>query len=626
MATTLQDLYKSMLIGDGSMVSGYDPTSMVKAAANNPNKKLDFGAVSGNTSTPTSSAVRTAVTGLNNKTPTGAVTPGTTTPKISAEIIKGMQTPTMPNTKTYDPTQITQQFKDAETRKMYNVTGTQSGMAALNERFKGNITERGKGNYAVGGVAPGVGGSGIVTTVDPNSKFYQTLDTLTQMGLELKIPNIEGLLSQIEPGDNAALGRIQAGMMDYATKIDATGKTAARLQGAFDMINQSNINYQSQLDESLKNADKGSVQLQNIWKMNIDKADEYVANANNRMADVMAKIEAIHADTMKAMGDFSVKIDPFKWDPPKVEESSNLAKMSAHAMQASVQATMGAFDSVKQEIAGRYGADSPEMRELNAKYNASLTGIQSTIQVEFAKLQETSRMQKEQLAYMESIEANKNFNSYSQHAQDISLAAQTALLQARTNVATSGEASMIKAMTDMSMYINYHEQMAMQTRAQYATATAEDNLKRTQLDLQVAQLKNLGYTDTANWLASMPEYTIELGGLMEIIVNSLPQNDAMQQSINGGNRGYVPSGNAYQPAPATTFPQLNTQAGVKTPTPAVKTPTSNPNQVRQDGTTRLQVNQAKKTQQTAAKTLNNTGMSSSQVFNNNNLLSSKLYG
>jgi hypothetical protein len=148
----------------------------------------------------------------------------------------------------------------------------------------------------------------------------------------------------------------------------------------------------------------------------------------------------------------------------KAGEQMDFAR--AHDVQIGVQSTIGRMKDEERGIVGEFGAGSPEHRQFKAAQSEQLGIMNSGIQSTYAKLRDE---------------------------------------QHQTYLKTSSE-----AMLQSNMYINFQEQLRVETLKGLAQANAAYDLEYSQFQIGLEQLRLRGMEDMANWMIQTPEFAMDI--------------------------------------------------------------------------------------------------------------------
>jgi hypothetical protein len=213
-----------------------------------------------------------------------------------------------------------------------------------------------------------------------------------------------------------------------------------------------------------------------------EKADEYVQAARGRVSTVLNKLDEINTQIM---------------------EDRDFAK--AHAMQASVQATLGSMKAEERNIIENYGMDSKEYQQFVGSKQTALATVQSNIHASYQRL------------------ADEQGKTYMNVTAD--------------------------AMTKSHMYLGFQEQQHVEMLKYREQSKQAYALQAAQFDVGVEQLKMAGMENLANWIIETPTFSMDMTPLVTMIGDLVQTQKAAEQAYDLANPATrVPSlGSAYSP-------------------------------------------------------------------------------
>lgn len=175
----------------------------------------------------------------------------------------------------------------------------------------------------------------------------------------------------------------------------------------------------------------------------------------------------------------------------------------AHSAQVAVQSILGQYGREERRIADQYGLDSAEWKELQGEKSQSLAAAGSQIQVEYQRLAEAQR---------------------------------TNILNATVDTETK-----------MHMYTGFQEQQHVEIMAAVAKESDAWDLNYAQSQLALEGLSMAGFSEMADYIASIPDYYIdnsEIVALMsEIGAERRAEEEAKraQKNLEADRRGSLPN-------------------------------------------------------------------------------------
>jgi len=223
------------------------------------------------------------------------------------------------------------------------------------------------------------------------------------------------------------------------------------------------IDYLQRLDKIQEGVTAKAGAAREAWAAAPEKADEYVQAAKQRVGEVLDKLEDIN-DQIGKDRDFS----------------------KAHAMQASVQATLGSMKAEERNIVETYGADSKEFEQFQMSKMNTLGAVQSNIHASFQQLQE------------------KQGQNY-------------------LNIVS-------EAYTKQNMYLGFQEQQHVDMLKYKADAQNAYDLKVSQFEIGVEQLKMAGKENLANWMIETPTFSMDATPLMTLLSDLAQTQKAEEQA------------------------------------------------------------------------------------------------
>jgi len=273
----------------------------------------------------------------------------------------------------------------------------------------------------------------------------------------------------------------QTAISQYGMQAETQKKQAEKAASALEMQGGATIDYLQNLDKIREGVTARAGAASAAWAAAPEKADEYVQAAKQRVGDVLNKLEDIQSQLGKDR-DFS----------------------KAHAMQASVQATIGSMKAEERNIVETYGADSKEYEQFQMSKMNSLATVQSNIHASYQQLQE---------------QQGQNY----------------------LNVVS-------ESYTKSNMYLGFQEQQHVDMLRYKADAQNAYDLQVSQFEIGVEQLKSAGMENLANWMVETPTFSMDATPLMGLLadmakaqqaeVMALRQTNAAQSTTKktGGNQ------------------------------------------------------------------------------------------
>uniref|UniRef100_A0A6M3J8G2 Uncharacterized protein n=1 Tax=viral metagenome TaxID=1070528 RepID=A0A6M3J8G2_9ZZZZ len=265
-------------------------------------------------------------------------------------------------------------------------------------------------------------------------------DTTVPAGVEKTLESLTGGYKGI--GEMA--------VSEYGKQAEAQKESAEKAATALKMQGGATIDYLERLENIRKGVTTQATSVRDSFSAAAEKADEYVQAAKGRVGEVMAKLDEINAEIGKDR-DFS----------------------KAHAMQASVQATLGSMKAEERNILETYGTGSKEYQQFQASKMNALGTVQSNIHAAYQQLQEK---------------------------------------QGETYLSTVSD-----AYTKSNMYLGFQEQQHVDMLKYKADAQNAYDLQVAQFEVGVEQLKSAGMENLANWIIETPTFTMDATPLITML-------------------------------------------------------------------------------------------------------------
>ncbi len=260
-------------------------------------------------------------------------------------------------------------------------------------------------------------------------------------------------------GAYAGIG--ETAISQYQKQAGVKTKEAEKAATALEIQGGATIDYLQRLDKIREGVTARADAARDAWAAAPEKADEYVQASRSRVGEVLAKLDDINSQIGKDR-DFS----------------------KAHAMQASVQATIGSMRSEERNIVETYGAESKEFEQFQMSKMNALGVVQSNIHASFQQLQEQQGQN-----YLRVVS---------------------------------------EAYTKSNMYVGFQEQQHVDMLRYKADAQNAYDLKVSQFEIGVEQLRSAGMENLANWVVETPTFSMDATPLMTLL-SDLAQTQAAQQ-------------------------------------------------------------------------------------------------
>lgn len=329
---------------------------------------------------------------------------------------------------------------------------------------------------------------GVTTQDDYQSKIQKAAASTRQVSGTLE-GSAAKAVSKTGAGLRGTYAGQAAGLVEgYRAKTEAAEKQAEKAATALELTGSATEKFISGLETIQGRVREQISSAGDSWGAAAEKADEYVQAARSRVGEVVAKIDELNTQ-MAVDRDFS----------------------KAHAMQASVQASLSSMKAEERNIAENYGIESKEMQQFNASKQTTLASVQSNLHARYAQLEE---------------EQGKNFVN-----------------------ATA------EAMTKSNMYVGFQEQQHVEMLKFKESAKNAYTLQAAQFDVGMEQMKMAGMENLANWIADTPDFTMDMASLVTGISDIVATQKAAEQAWDIANPAIqVPSMNsAYSPMARRTL-------------------------------------------------------------------------
>lgn len=253
----------------------------------------------------------------------------------------------------------------------------------------------------------------------------------------------------------------QTAISQYGKQAETKQKEAEKAATALEMQGGASIDYLQRLDKIREGVTARADAARDAWAAAPEKADEYVQAAKGRVGEVLTKLDEIHSQLGKDR-DFS----------------------KAHAMQASVQATLGSMKAEERNIVETYGAESKEYEQFQTSKMNTLATVQSNIHASYQQLQE---------------QQGQNY----------------------LNVVS-------EAHTKSNMYLGFQEQQHVDMLKYKADAQNAYDLQVSEFEVNTEQLRSQGLENLANWVVETPTFSMDATPLITLL-SDLAQTQAAEE-------------------------------------------------------------------------------------------------
>ena len=255
----------------------------------------------------------------------------------------------------------------------------------------------------------------------------------------------------------------ETAIAQYGRQAEVKGKEAEKAATALEMQGGATIQYLQRLESIREGVTARAGAARDAWGAAPEKADDYVQAAKQRVGEVLDKLEDINSQIGKDR-DFS----------------------KAHAMQASVQATLGSMKAEERNIVETYGAESKEFEQFQMSKMNALGVVQSNIHASFQQLQEQQGQN-----YLRVVS---------------------------------------EAYTKQNMYLGFQEQQHVDMLRYKADAQNAYDLQVSQFEIGVEQLRSAGMENLANWIIETPTFSMDATPLMTLLSDLVQTQTAEAQA------------------------------------------------------------------------------------------------
>lgn len=346
------------------------------------------------------------------------------------------------------------------------------------------------------------------------SKYLKAYDPATPMqdrfNYEAFLSDISGLAGQTRqvtspaapvlpksgiPGLNEADRlRYEAAVKAYEAQKPSLQQQANKAAAAMEMKGASTAESMQRYGQLSTQAAEREATASASYAAAGEKAEEYVQATRDRAVASTTRLDEIN----KSIG-----------------EGRDFAQ--AHAAQAAVQATIGSMNEEGRTISERYGSDSKEYQQWQARKSTTLATVNSNITTSFQQLQE---------------------------AQDI----------AHMNASN-------ELMWKSDMYINYQEQMHVETLMNMANYSQQYSLATAQLQVNIEQLRGAAMDDMANWIIGTPSFSMDLSPLVSIFSDIISGAEARAEAGKEKEAALMAEKRAYVMSQSPTMSRERGQGG-----------------------------------------------------------------
>lgn len=285
---------------------------------------------------------------------------------------------------------------------------------------------------------------------DPYKKKIQETAVATRDIGETAVP--AGAQSTVAGLRGVYKGIGETAISQYGQQAQTQQKQAEKAASALEMQGGATIDYLQRLEGIQAGVTAKAKSARESWGAAAEKADDYVQAPRQRVGDVLEKLDDINSQ-IGLDRDFS----------------------KAHAMQATVQATLGSMKAEERNIVETYGLESKEFEQFQQSKSVSLGAVQSNIHASYQQLQE------------------KQGQTYLNVVSD--------------------------AYTKSNMYLGFQEQQHVDMLKYKEDAQNSYDLKVSEFEVGMEQMKMAGMENLANWMVETPTFSMDATPLMTLLAD-----------------------------------------------------------------------------------------------------------
>lgn len=266
--------------------------------------------------------------------------------------------------------------------------------------------------------------------------FRQAISGVAKKTKQVGVPSFEDIPGQGIP-------EVQAAIESYKTQAGAKKQEAEKAAQALTMQGAATEASMRRLQELQVEAYGRREKATETWGVAAKKAGEYVQSADLRTRQALDRLDEINAS---------------------ISEGRDFAK--AHAMNAAVQGVIGSMSELEDQTVQKYGVDSKEYQQFQAKKAQTLSTTQSQVETSYRQLAE-----QQSLTYM-------NASNELQWKED--------------------------------MYSSFQEQQHVETLRYLAQANDAYDMQLSQFGLAIEQMRSAGMENMANWIVQTPVFSMDI--------------------------------------------------------------------------------------------------------------------
>jgi hypothetical protein len=277
----------------------------------------------------------------------------------------------------------------------------------------------------------------------------------TRQVTQVELPKIEPAVA----GDS----RVQAAVNQFEASKQTTQKQAENAARAIEMKGANVANQMKNISALETGVTANKDTATNLYNKAAASADEYVANVKQRATDSLKKLEEINT---------------------QIGQDRDFSK--AHAMQAGVQATVGAMNDEGRVIAEKYGADSKEYQQWQDRKQTSLGAMYSNLTTTFQQFKET-----QDLSYLSAVN---------------------------------------ETMYRADQYASFADQTKTETLLNIANQSNQYNLQASTLQISLEQMKGTSLDGIATWISESPVFTMDVQPLISLVSDIMAEQEANRRA------------------------------------------------------------------------------------------------
>jgi len=311
--------------------------------------------------------------------------------------------------------------------------------------------------------------------------FREAVKDIAEKTKQVPIPSTADV-----PGQQ--LPEVKAAIKGFGTQAAAKKQEAAKAAQALALKGAGTEATMRRLAELQTEAMGRRQKASEAWGAAAEKAGEYVQSAELRTRQALNRLDSINAE---------------------ISQGRDFAK--AHAMNAAVQGVIGSMSEYEDQVVQKYGVDSKEYQQFQAKKAQTLSTTQSQIETSYRQLAE-----QQSLTYM-------NASNELQWKED--------------------------------MYKSFQEQQHVETLRYLSQANDAYDMQLSQFNLAIEQMRGTEMENIANWIVQTPVFSMDVMPLVTFASDLVASRNA-EIRANIAARGPAPE------TPAQKYARME-EAGYK---------------------------------------------------------------